>query len=587
MATKNYAYMSFSARDVVTVVIDGHNYVASQVIMSFAINQMPEAVCVLAVGRNVATLEAAAVHDDGGAATTVTADGDTVVRRAQRLRAMKKAQIYFHPAGEFKPDGTPWPDKRILIFDGYYVGFGYPKINGRVSFSVNLIHWLADLGFSSALSSISHPDTPVDISTYPMVIASLTNESGTNELSGFIGALVGDEMVLKNLSSDIWAAIRGLLCAISAYPGFIPGGVTVGGVISILKSNNRAGRALARIEGPKGQCGEFPNTNYRYGVPLVLAGEMEPVKPMISYEMTSKQSVNIAHQTMWDLLIGDYCLSFGLDLCPMIDRAVVVASLPGYRGKADPDNPRGDKFFWRDIDAREYAMIDENAMIPKPLRGVVVHGSTATEAGAGSELVTDVTGTGMAGAFASKAEDDSDGAIFYQPLPGWMSKLSMAFVNAGSSTGTTGKPINSATTPGAKKEPPPTGTISDIIEKARPVCSRYAQLIFIQNALRGRSATISGKLRFDIAPGSHVRILGSAERFMAGSDALAAPRYAQVNRVTIEIDSEARRAATSFVLTHMRNEQENKDERTSIADHPFYGDSVMLGAALTPDLDIR
>jgi hypothetical protein len=114
----------------------------------------------------------------------------------------------------------------------------------------------------------------------------------------------------------------------------------------------------------------------------------------------------------------------------------------------------------------------------------------------------------------------------------------------------------------------------------------YAKMIFNQNALRGRSGNFSGRLRFDIAPGSHVKITGSPEPFIGNTDALAANTYGQVARVTIEIDAENRRAATAFQTLYLRNDAENASDRTSIADHPFFPGAIGKGGfPLRPEFE--
>jgi hypothetical protein len=79
-----------------------------------------------------------------------------------------------------------------------------------------------------------------------------------------------------------------------------------------------------------------------------------------------------------------------------------------------------------------------------------------------------------------------------------------------------------------------------------------------------------------------VELKNSPELFLAGQDDLAISMYGQINRVTVEINAESRTASTSFVITHLRNQTENSDPRTSIAQHPLYGSNVTLGVPLVP-----
>jgi hypothetical protein len=100
----------------------------------------------------------------------------------------------------------------------------------------------------------------------------------------------------------------------------------------------------------------------------------------------------------------------------------------------------------------------------------------------------------------------------------------------------------------------------------------YAQAVYVRVALKGRTATLRGRLRFDIAPGSTVKIFAVDDPFIKAQvgelpgDVL----YAEVETVSIEIDSEAPGCFTSFKLQNLRNSIENGTAATSIPYHPLY-----------------
>ena len=543
------------------LVIGGQSYLVSQTSMSFAINQIPEAVCTLATGRDARTLQRALIH-----------------QTSSKLTSMLPAQVYFTPEGTFSPDGTSWPGGEILIFDGYIVGGGYQKVAGHATYVVYLQHWLIDLGFTSSLSSISVASNPLDISTYPTIVSPFS--SGDTGASGTPGIFLSDQTFANGVQSavqtDLWAGIRVMLCGMTTFEGFIPTVVGLPASLSTLKKNNRALKALVRFEGPSTPlCNKQTSQPYRYGVPLPLTPALGQATFSVAEAIGRMLLSDAVQQTMWDVLVGSYCTMFQLDICPMVDRAIVAARLPGYRTKQ----------YWRDIPAAEYSHVDEASMIPKPLRGIVIHGSMASDYGGSFTQPEPGTLAGLFGAYASDAASDADGAILYQAFPKWITSMAWSDLAAGDTTGATSKLAgNTATTAGNGKANKLL-TPSQMFATMTDVANRYAQSLFIQEVLRGRSATYIGKLRFDIAPGSHIRIQGSPEVFVGASDTLAEDRFGQVNRVTIEINAEARRAVTSFMVTHLRNSAENNDDRTSITAHPLYGSGVMLGAPLAPVLE--
>jgi hypothetical protein len=106
-----------------------------------------------------------------------------------------------------------------------------------------------------------------------------------------------------------------------------------------------------------------------------------------------------------------------------------------------------------------------------------------------------------------------------------------------------------------------TGTTTDFA-KIRTIFDKWAEEVYIKNALRGRTQTVSGRLRFDIAPGSIVRVTSAQESVLPDEDAparidnLGFDTFGEVARVSIVINAEAPSASTSFLLTNVRTHSE-------------------------------
>jgi hypothetical protein len=134
---------------------------------------------------------------------------------------------------------------------------------------------------------------------------------------------------------------------------------------------------------------------------------------------------------------------------------------------------------------------------------------------------------------------DPDGVILFTNVPPWLNFIPKAFSTVLNST---------------------SGAV--VSANVRDVFNQWAKEVYIKNALRGRSQTVSGRLRFDIAPGSIVRVSSSQESVLpdvnapARIDNLGFDTFGEVVRVSIVINAEAPAASTSFLLTNIRTHSE-------------------------------
>jgi hypothetical protein len=440
---------------------------------------------------------------------------------------------------------------------------------------VNLIHTLNDLTAGSCLSSISNVANPADL-TFTAITGDVGGGAGAN-VGYFISNLINNQSISQFLPGDMWEAFKFMLCAFTTYAGFLPCENVRAALnfnANAFANNTRAQNALKIIEGPSGSqgCG----SPYVYSNPIPLQNALLQTLSTITTGMNNQRLNELWNQNFWDLLVGSFCAEYGFILCPAIDRAIIAADLPGYNGA----NPLGKVKTIKTIQPDEYALIDQSAMLPRPLRAVVVSGSFQSFAGGLSEPASGGCSSAT-GIFAPSTITDNAGTILYQAIPGWLQNLPESGL-----LDVTGNPTNTAistsTTPNAPKQIAPNNqqTPLQMISNVQNVLNNYAQMVYVRESLRGRGGTISGKLRFDIAPGSQVHLLKAPDQFIGAGDALATDLYAQVNRVTIEINAESRRAATSFGLTNLRNSTENSDPRTSASAHPLYGSSTNSGVIL-------
>lgn len=578
---KNWAVTNFSNDKTLILTIEGiGDFTVSQFTASFAKNEVPRATCLVAIGRDARSQNAATkakIHTIG-----------------MGLTQMKKATVYFEPTGDWKPASTKTWTGRKVIFEGYYVGLAYRKVLDKVQPVLHLIHWLADLGFSSTMCSNLHPSVPSSLGG-PAILGVMSGNSqqgsasgggtqsdtGTNKIS-FLGDLTYWEALETTVGEDMWNGIKSTFCDMAQDNRFAPETLAAlaGGVTGCIgdeswKKNDRAQRALKKIEGP-GKTGDAEDAadcsmDYKYAKPLKIDdGGFPQVEDAIANRLAAAPLEAMAGATFWDVMLTNMFPEFGISIVPMVDRALVIADCPTIRTA------------WKKtIKPDDYEGFDWSGLLTQPLWGIGLicgHHSDSGDLQSGQEPVQPI-----AGGFVAKAEEASDGMLMVQQAPPWLNWYTVAVDWAEESTGikaeAPSRTMTSSDTPDEPTKPQP----SELAVSACEMLKRAAQTIYIDNMLRGRSAMISGKLRFDIAPGSIVRIEAKPELFDEGVDELAVPMYGQVNRVTININAEAKSGGTTFNFTHVRTETENGRDRTSTDRHPLFGTDIFVGAPLVDD----
>jgi hypothetical protein len=571
---KNWAVTDFSQDSAMVLNIDGvGNFDVVQFTASFAKNEVPRATCLVAIGRDVRS---------PGAATVAT-----IHKVGLQLTQMKKATVTFTPAGSWKPGCiATWAGSKV-IFDGYYVGMSYRKILDKVQPVVHLIHWLADLGFSSTLSHNLHPSVPATLgSVAAMGMAqgspgtglgpggtATASAGGTGELNT-MGGLEFWNTIDPSIRTDVWQGIKTMLCTLAndGRPDFLESAGCYDGSLTDYNSNDRAKRALARIEGPTGQDGNGDCAmayTYAKALPIQINDD-EVIIDAVVNDIGSTSIENYEAMTFWDTLVLQIMPEYGLALVPMIDRALVIADVPALRTPwQKPLNPD------------DYEGFEWTGMLTQPLWGIFVTAGYSSMAGA--RINQDSSNKAIVGGFSVDANSSNDGMFMAMDAPRWLQSINEVGEYAGASTGV-GKTLPSLTTTTDTLPPKPDDPLPDAAyPDACAILTRWAQTMYIDNMLRGRSATISGKLRFDIGVGSIVQVQGKPEQFSDGTDELAVTMHGQVNRVTVNINSESSLAGTSFTLSHVRTATENTQDRTSIAVHPLFGADVYNGAPLIGD----
>lgn len=590
---KTWAYTDLTVHNALYLEVNGVRFKIAQFTMTFAKNEIPQAQCLVAVGRHTSTLGEPPA-DVLGFFGNPADEAAEVHRHVEQLKQMQDAKVVFRPKGEYAPDGTPWPDGETIIFEGVLSGFGFRKLLGKVHALVSISHWLIKLTFSSCLVRNGHVSSPSQYNAAAVLAATTLDGSTT---SATLGMLAPAAATFDNVATDLWLTFKRMFLTLASFRT-APAGtadlscfINNAGAAPAGAVNDRALAALERIEpfNADPALNILPPNSYVYGAPLRLTRVANPalpgafaeipnqVKEAILRSVAADTTDGLSGLTFWDKIVAGICANYDMAVIPMVASALVIADVPAYRG------------YWKDILVEEYDSLDQISTLDLPLRAVAVHTGYDNRTG-GAEPGASVSERGrplVGGCYVAQNTDDpvsaETGMVLYVNAPPWLRSLGAL----GDHLITPGQLAATTTTPVA-----PVPAANDITNDVSALYGAYAHSVYLKNSLRGRGGTFGGKLRFDIAPGSNVRIRTAAEKFIQG-DALAVPLYGNVSRVTIQINAEAPAAGTAYQITHLRTEKENAATalRTSTDRHPLFDlnsihGNKRHGSPLVPKYDI-
>ena len=536
-----YAYYSFQAH--ATIGKPGSQTTTD--IVGFQINHelnaIPTAQIKLPVGRSVSGTGNAAIHSLARSLSEQTpiqiwAEFIEVTRSDKKIRGLNI------PKGPFK------------IFDGDTELSGYIRNEqgATVAYVINCNHWLGRLTRGSAFSQTSHPMNPSQY-TYGQIEAN-AGDTGNQTRNWTLLSGASDIVTPNNLTADVWGqAIYPWFQRLAARDGFWSNEITLKGD----PSNKAAQIALAKM-GTKvtGYVASKPNNTI--AIDTDIANEISK-----DIAISTQSGEFITHQTMWDILVGKICPDYLLAVVPRVEDALVVPYISGNRGT------KGQPF--ETIRAEEYGGIQIDGICRRPLRAYGIQSSAADRFGA--NIGDDRPSAGVMG-IGGWFDTMKEGSVIITMGPRWLGSILSPSEVAAEASGANQKPIGNAVFPGA-------GQTNDVAAKAKvraaevikPLLNAYAQARYAQHMLAGRSATVAGPFRVDIAPGSLVQVDGASEAFIADQDQLAIPYFGDVLRVSMAADAETPYLLTAFHIGNIRTSVENQSDKTSIASHPLYANT--------------
>lgn len=421
----------------------------SQCVVTFALDTIPTARCMVPVGVNMRDFSKVAPDPFSG---------PTLDKPEVWLELFQKVT-----------DRQGSRAERGYLFAGRATGRGAIQGYGTFQPTIDMVHRLHDLTSASTLSPVSHPANPFDL-TYSI----LHQPTGAGSDLGYnIAAHVGREVLETELRVNVWHAIRNFLIEVAKRDDLLEN-ECAGAPTE--KGNERVVELLERIGG-----------DFR-----VRAGEASDlVAEAMADFINSTQVEGYASMTFWDLIVGRLAPELMFKVAPHALGAEVIAYTPGYRKP------------WKVIPRDEVAEFHYTGQTPKSVRAVGIIGQLQSETGLpyGADPVSQSV-PGLVGCYAPEGRS---GVVMYHYPPGWLARLpvseeyvadSLALYDDSLALSTTSTP---AAAPAPRARQP-----GDRLTEARDVFDRYAHSVFIHEQLRGRFGRVVCPLRLDICPGSPV-----------------------------------------------------------------------------------
>ncbi len=508
---------------------------------TFGLNSIPSATLIVASGRDYIRKKNATIHD----VRNILKHRDKAIVTLTVKNASGQTDML--EEGEY------------VIFDGYLAGIGYQRAFDSCSYTLHLLHWLDDLNNSSMVNGNWFPGAPHDLAQNAAFHA-LTAPGGEGDGGGFNKGgvpVIDPKMEIingNNIGKDLWGSVlKPVFLRIANWPPPRWQKQTA-------EKNDAAIKALDRIPGAVAGANNTP-------LQLDLQGLGDKNIARAVQKAISRDAMSsFAYTTFWSKLVGEYAPQFYFAISPGVEHALAIPFFAGLSTE------------YKIIASNEYGFSSFNANMSQIIEAVDIYWPAPSGTGFGNGGRT-AAGVSYARPFGMYPEeppaDNKRGMRLLKEPPTWLTNVIPLEDMAGATTGVTDKKIGDASKSQTGRADPPAGFDQGepILKKIQrnKIMDKFAEHWYKTEVLYQRHGELSGKLRFDIAPGSIVRI--DAPPFDLANPGEFDKFFATVTQVSYVINAEKASAGTSFVLAHIRTEEENKDELLTAATPPLYKQS--------------
>ena len=520
---------------------------------TFEKNNIPTAAIMLPTGRDMATGDLAAAYTD-----------------FNLLKKDSTIQVYLQITNIGNSAGAPvisWPDKPFIIFDGKILGVSWDRADNSSQITITVTHWLADLNEYSALSATSQPGNP---SSYTFSAAYGRQAAGGNFQGSWLPA-IAQNITAVDVSTDMWGSVL--------YP--IISDIASRDTIDLTDASNQVKlntAAQARVQAALKRMTPVATTvaagDY---VPLALdmAGVNGPnIAGCIAKSINNEILSSWVNTTAWGKIVGDWSPKFGFDVVPRVQDCLVVPAVGALQGEPLVT-----------LNTTDYINAKTVSAVSQPIQAVGLYGSIFSTAGGNLAADNDEAALPLlVGIFPLNPADRPDGIMILKALPDWLAVPVVQEQNAPTTVGAGPngqQPVPNGIDPNGQQPVanPPAAAARQLVSSN--LLTRWAQYLYISEKLRGNVVELACHIRFDIAPGSTIKIELPQDLFDPDTVITDTTIYATVARVSYVIDAQSRRLGTSVMVSHVRTAIENTDstEIYAAAKPPLYT-KPWLGAAL-------
>lgn len=519
--------------------------------------------------------------------------------KGKLLRLPSRARVELKVVREDSVGSTvhDWPADWFTVFDGWVSSISPDVARGSNSVMLQLTHWLSDLDFSSPYSEAVHPTTPGDFLFNAAVVGGTRNDrvvvggTAVNKAIAFMDS--------ASLADDLWdndgKGLRPFLQAIASERLFnwqqIQRFTGQAQPATPPRTNELMQRALDRFEPFFDE--EFNTYLYDLGTNLKLRSDLVAY-PQILQRFRQQFAMaafsgSFLGGTMWERLVGGWASQFMFSIVPLADRVLTVPYIPW--------NSRS----WTVIREDEFDAMPQTFQSRRPVKAVAVIGTFGAWTGMNAKKQPggpENNKRQVMGYFepaATPANATREGMTMFVEAPAWINDP----ILQGMSTRTAGKDgkVPMAQNPVAPKlqagQEPIAKQVEDKAKSAVALADALAKATYLQENTRWRQGVIATALRFDICPGSSIRIHSQPDRFVSGllrstNESGGEGFIARVVRVSWEIDISGSQpmAQTVFHLAYLRSFEENNDDAFSSDEHPLW-ETTWAGAPLINQPEFR
>lgn len=483
--------------------------------------------------------------------------GDTVNERTQAvLKKGNDVGLYMTVnRGEIQ-GWTGQLGQPVRIFYGEIISRSPTRGIGSADMTLTIQHWLRWLDSASSLNPYGHPSSPSDM-TYPLVVAPSLS-SGTTQVSSAIQS-IGEpfnNFSVPTIATDLWGqALKPFFLELTQK--FPQVGInTITQCVPV--PDEPPPRIMYALKNIYGFEGEYGLPYAKGAVPLSLESQDESV--IGNLILAIKASIGdtpiqaFAYSTLWGRIANEMRASLHYMVVPTIEHAMVVPHIPCLREAYDVDI------------TDDLQSLEPQISYSKSLSAVGIYANTSFASGS---VDPSVQGIRRASACYVSRDVGNTGIQLYVPPPQWLGRLGseMSSVRKSQQLGNDMQIKAPGITEVATEQATQDGNpASRTVRGVSELLDEYAHEVYVSEKTRSSTLKVAMPLRFDIAPGSTLRVNAP------GIDPYESGYVGLVTRCSLFFTAVNGKISggSVFLLNYVRSSEENKSDDFSQTRHYLY-----------------